>query len=919
MLRSLYSGISGMRANQTKMDVVGNNIANVGTTAFKSSRARFQDMLSQSVSEATAPSTNQGGINASQVGLGVQVAGIDTITKQGMMQPTSRNLDMAVDGDGYFLVGKGESIFDDGMIQVNQSIGAHNIDSNTLAKANMDLMYTRDGSFTLDSDGNLLTSDGYRVMGFSLTNDSTLTKATTIAPNSVSTNGLTFQFGPGAALNGYHIELGTIGAGTTPSASVDKNNKKIILNGDFSAAGALTADQAQIAINKALSYAGIAQTLAVSGKPNVITGITSSAVSGGADDKSPSAVSAAGFTVEFSAGTALNGYSIELGTVSAGTTPTAHLDSTNKKIIVDGDFTTPNAMTTTIFKDAINQGLATAGITQLVTSVSGASTNINGLAAQTDTGSAPNSPTVGAAAPLTTTTLGGLTLNFGYGSKLNGYHIKLGTMLAGTSPSVNVDTSGKIITINADFTTIHGMAAGAAKDTAITNLLNNIKSKFNTTLAANNISHPVLDFGTPLPADLDPAATDSEVLLGTDGVDLVAPKTLTVGGMNFAFPNGTMFNDYTIELGTIATGTTFGVNLDTANKKITINGDFISPNAVTATQVQNALKTAITNAGTATPPLTPGTAFKSDGTAYAALSDIAITVTGAAKNITGISSRTIDGGTNLAKAGAVTTGGFSFQPTDGAALNDYKIVIGTVAAGTEASASVDTTKKTITVNGDFTVPNGVTSGQIANVINTALESKGIMQAISVTGTNTVISDFKSNNTNGGTPVQSIKADGTVSFVDGTKTVNAYDESLKSLKIPDKIHDDAANIDLRVRTFSVGKDGVVSAVLEDGRVTAIGQLAMATFKNPAGLTKLGKNLYHGSVNSGDATLRSGAGTLGEDNSKGYGDVLQGMLEMSNVDLAEQFTDMIVTSRAFQASSKVITTGDEILQDILNLKR
>ncbi|WP_435382615.1 flagellar hook-basal body complex protein [Clostridium omnivorum] len=601
--------------------------------------------------------------------------------------------------------------------------------------------------------------------------------------------------------------------------------------------------------------------------------------------------------MEFSAGTALNGYTIELRTVAAGTSPSAQVDTANKKILVDGDFVTPNAMTALSFKNAINQGLsnATPAISQVVSSVSGAYSNISGLAATTDsTGKIPHVP--GPASM----NLGGFDLTFGNGGQLNGYTIKLGTVAASTTTSASIDTTGKTLTVNVDLTT-------TPPDT--TALATQIKAKVNAALASNNITQPQLTtVAATTPGTVVPG--NSSITVDTTGSDLAAPTSVTVGGMNFAFNNGTTFNGYTIELGKISVGTALNATVDTTNKKITIDGDFITPNAFTT----SALQTEIDNkVGAAT--FAAGTAFKSDGTAGAPK----ITVTGAPKNITGISSRSIDGGTNLAQPAAVSAGGFNFQPAYGAALNDYKFIIGTVAAGTEASASVDTAKKIITINGDFTVANGVTNGQIQNAINTALEGKGIMQAISVTGINTVISDFKSNNTNGGTPVQSMKADGTVSFVDGTKIVNAYDESLKSLKIPDKIHDDAANIDLRVRTFSVGKDGVVSAVLEDGRVTAIGQLAMATFKNPAGLTKLGKNLYHGSVNSGDATLRSGAGTLGEDNSKGYGDVLQGMLEMSNVDLAEQFTDMIVTSRAFQASSKVITTGDEILQDILNLKR
>ncbi|WP_373898323.1 flagellar hook protein FlgE [Haloimpatiens sp. FM7315] len=161
MLRSMYSGISGMRANQTKLDVSGNNIANVGTTAFKGSRVRFQDMLSQNMSEAIGPGRNQGGVNPKQVGLGVQVAGIDTLMTQGMMQPTGRNLDVGIDGEGYFIVSRGP-------VPQNNASGV-NVDaaSHTMSGGDgIQKSFTRDGSFTLDHAGNLLTSDGYRIMGY---------------------------------------------------------------------------------------------------------------------------------------------------------------------------------------------------------------------------------------------------------------------------------------------------------------------------------------------------------------------------------------------------------------------------------------------------------------------------------------------------------------------------------------------------------------------------------------------------------------------------------------------------------------------------------------------------------------------------------------------------------------------------------
>jgi flagellar hook protein FlgE len=171
MLPSMYSGISGLKANQKKLDVLGNNIANSSTTAFKSQRVRFQDMISQSVAQATGSSTNLGGTNPKQVGLGVQIAGIDTSTATGSMQPTSNSLDAAIDGPGYFIVGSaavpdGDSTATGipGEIDVTAD-AAHTMTANGVTPS-----FTRDGSFTLDTQGSLLTSDGLRVYGYANSN-----------------------------------------------------------------------------------------------------------------------------------------------------------------------------------------------------------------------------------------------------------------------------------------------------------------------------------------------------------------------------------------------------------------------------------------------------------------------------------------------------------------------------------------------------------------------------------------------------------------------------------------------------------------------------------------------------------------------------------------------------------------------------
>ena len=109
MLRSLYSGISGLRAHQTMLDTTGNNIANVNTAGFKSSSVQFQDTLSQMTQGATTPGANAGGRNPAQVGLGVQVAGISTNFGQGSAQNTGRSSDMMIAGDGFFVTRNGGS------------------------------------------------------------------------------------------------------------------------------------------------------------------------------------------------------------------------------------------------------------------------------------------------------------------------------------------------------------------------------------------------------------------------------------------------------------------------------------------------------------------------------------------------------------------------------------------------------------------------------------------------------------------------------------------------------------------------------------------------------------------------------------------------------------------------------------------
>ncbi len=137
MLRSMFSAISGLKAHQTKMDVTGNNIANVNTAGFKGSQAQFQDTLSQVLANAGSAQPGIGGTNPAQVGLGVKVAGITTNFQQGAAQLTNRQTDMMISGDGFFVVSKGG-----------------------------EQLYSRAGAFSFDALGQLVTPDGGLVQGW---------------------------------------------------------------------------------------------------------------------------------------------------------------------------------------------------------------------------------------------------------------------------------------------------------------------------------------------------------------------------------------------------------------------------------------------------------------------------------------------------------------------------------------------------------------------------------------------------------------------------------------------------------------------------------------------------------------------------------------------------------------------------------
>ena len=163
MMRSLFSGVAGLKTHQTRMDVIGNNIANVNTTAFKASNMVFSELMSQTTQRASGPNaeTGTGGVNARQIGLGVKAGAISVnITGQGSAQSTGNPFDIMITGENFFVVSNG-----------------------------MENFFTRDGSFYVDGAGNLaMTSNGYNVMGWGVDEETGNIKKDTVAALRIMSN-----------------------------------------------------------------------------------------------------------------------------------------------------------------------------------------------------------------------------------------------------------------------------------------------------------------------------------------------------------------------------------------------------------------------------------------------------------------------------------------------------------------------------------------------------------------------------------------------------------------------------------------------------------------------------------------------------------------------------------------------------------
>lgn len=207
MMRSLWAGVTGLQAHQIAMDVEGDNIANVNTVGFKYSRVSFADLFSQTAKVATAPQGELGGKNSMQIGLGTQVNAVTKIFKQGSVQTTDKNTDLAIQGDGFFVVSP------DG------------------GKTNY---YTRNGDFSRDSLGNFVDKNGYIVQGWMRDDATGIIDPTSPIKNIQIQPGLSTPANPTSeiTMKGNLNSGSSIGTQKSPVYSLDSKNGWIDLNGN---------------------------------------------------------------------------------------------------------------------------------------------------------------------------------------------------------------------------------------------------------------------------------------------------------------------------------------------------------------------------------------------------------------------------------------------------------------------------------------------------------------------------------------------------------------------------------------------------------------------------------------------------------------------------------------------------------------
>jgi len=866
MMRSLWSGVSGLNAHQIAMDVEANNIANVNTVGFKYSRTNFQNLLSQTVKSATAPQGNLGGKNSLQIGLGTSVSSVETIFKQGSIQNTDKNTDMAINGDGFFIVsGDGGKTY----------------------------RYTRAGDFTFDANGNFVDPNGYIVQGW-LADPEThnIDTAQGLQPISIPP-GLTTPANPTSTISikanlnsGDHI---VEKAGTRPT--IDQTTD---MNGIYNANGEkinLTPDVDKLQFGIDINNDGVVDTA-----NEVFTFVYGKSTS--PDDNK--------FTTIKDLLDKINAKILE----STGDTPDAYnakvflngdgqiVDPKNKIVVSDSVFASTNKVLEDVFKALQGPATATGSLKAIQNSFVGADDvgelfNANGDAFNLEDGQGISVNITGL----------GETRKFIYTKDPINSSEGCGSANGSYQPAKPITADS-----NEGF---HWLFYSNASSDADNRAYLSTNQQLSFVLSnGDTVTYTYgKDFQT---------INDLCCLLNTD---------LSNRGINdiISFKDGKIVESS-------------GSGITDAQVKDS-NGNVIAADTTTALGRLAKMMDGLDGSGSETAPF-----YKNDIYYFHDIQDLAnlwqmaVDASGDPANSTtansGVVSITENGEINVSNTSPnsfnISVNGYPSDEQDNQLFTDaFSPLNGTVAAGGSAytqtmNAAVHTTsmdifdslgaKHTLTFHfrktHTSTSPNDPTVWKwYAEVPAPSTLDQPAYGYVKFNSDGSINSfnppSLIFNPNNGATTGQAVQLD----FGDPNKF-----NGLTSFEAPSttsgQTQDGYPGGDLQ--QLVVDQTGTIIGVFTNGRSYSLAQVALAKFVNNEGLMNEGGTLFAASPNSGDPIV----GTAG---TGGRGSIQPSSLEMSNVDLSRSLTQLIVIQRGFQANSKTITTSDQMLNTLLQLKQ
>ncbi|EAL3068348.1 flagellar hook protein FlgE [Campylobacter coli] len=851
MMRSLWSGVSGLQAHQVAMDVEGNNISNVNTKGFKYSRADFGTMFSQTVKIATAPTDGRGGSNPLQIGLGVSVSSTTRIHSQGSVQTTNKNTDVAINGDGFFMVS------DDG---------------------GLTRYLTRDGDFKLDAYGNFVNNAGFVVQGWNINWDNQ-TIDSSRSPQNIFID------------PGMHI----------PAAKSTEVAIKANLNSG---------------LNIGTSSRNLYALDSVHGWNN--------------KTQRPEDENDTGTTQFYT--TSKNAVEVTEKGVDAGSLFNANGQGLNLRegqgiwvSYADAKFTTDRANGANVFdpnltvaqqNNVIFWGNKDISVTLDI--------NLNGVRIQND-----NIRSLDEAIAYINTFTAPTDTRDGTGvkavKKADGSGIEF----------VNDNADGTTDNMkNIDLTVNSGNSAGEISTIAYNAATGAFSPQGNLTTAQNNTSWITGTAQAGQPQNVK-VVTAHKYIYSSNPVT-IPPMYNPDGGPNFV-PNGTnrptdpaSANYWDAIQGSLKNTTerTFRTTEDLrellqrdARYGVDYNGSGIIDNATPtfdANDINQAVKVVVTENGnfaisnaneTSTIPANAGAG------ANAATTD----PKNMSFNITAYSN----------KQGTVSTNdAFTkiFKAFDGPLVigNQIKeseqLKLSAFSAGLEIYDSLGS-KHTLEVQfvKQSTTQDGGNEWQMIIRVPEPAE-------INTTGegpTNIIVGTARFNNdgslanytpktinfspNNGAAPNQQIKLSfGTSGSNDGLVSSNS------ASTLTGQATDGYTSGNLKPDAIRVDDKGNILGEFTNGKTFAVAKIAMASVANNSGLEEIGGNLFKVTANSGNIVV-------GEAGTGGRGEMKTSALEMSNVDLSRSLTELIIIQRGYQANSKTISTSDQMLQTLIQLKQ